>query len=208
MPSIDHVIRGVRKADSRLFALHQQGVVVGRQGVSADESMIAEEEDITPARHRRFGSVWLFDRLVVVVVAIVRRKLADDDVDLWDLETRERHVEVDGVQLAELDRQHLLVPAGFCRELVVGDDVGALLVLTQMLERDRRHFRHAEQLRRGKASVPSDHVALAIDQDRVGKAEPFDAVGDLLDLFLRMGTRVVPVRCERVGWSEDGWQRS
>src|SRR5690606_16563048 len=46
-----HVIGWIRKADSCFLALHQQGVVVRRQSVAADEAMIAEAINVTQPRH-------------------------------------------------------------------------------------------------------------------------------------------------------------
>ena len=75
-------------------------------------------------------------------------------------------------QVLQLLGQHLLVPAGIQRQLVVGEHIGPLL--------RRRHMSRAG--RRGPSSMPSSFAAstrpwparimsCAIDEDRIGEAE-------------------------------------
>ena len=80
-------------------------------------------------------------------------------------------------QVAELERQQLRVPAGVQRQLVVGDDVGALLRLAQPGKLDDRHVCHAELAGRQQPPVSGDDAVLAVDQDRVGPAELADGDG-------------------------------
>ncbi len=46
----------------------------------------------------------------------------------------------------QLELQHLLVPAGQFGQLVVGDDVGALLRLREMIERNDRDLGQFQEL--------------------------------------------------------------
>ena len=45
--------------------------------------------------------------------------------------------------------------------------------------------------------MAGDDLALITDQNRVGKSEPLDALGDLLDLAIGMRARVAGVGPER-----------
>ena len=83
----------------------------------------------------------------------------------------------------ELDGEQLPVPARVFGKLVVGDDVGADLGGREVREADRRHLLDAEPYRRFDAAVAGDDAAVTIDQHRVGKPKPLDAVRDLADLF-------------------------
>src|SRR6516162_9516106 len=53
-----------------------------------------------------------------------------------------------------------------------------------MLETQGRHLGHAEFATCQKPAMPSDHVVVAIDEDRHIEAKGLDAVGDLPDLLL------------------------
>src|SRR5436190_16903851 len=60
-----------------------------------------------------------------------------------------------------------------------------------------RNDRHAEHLRGSNPSVPGDDLALIIDQHRIAEAKALDAFGNLADLLLGVGTRIVRIRPER-----------
>ena len=96
----------------------------------------------------------------------------EQQVDLRDLEAGERQVEVD-VQfgdVAELQRQKLLIPAGVQGTLVVGDDVSALLRLAEMVESHRGHLFQPQQAGGGDPAMTGDDAAVAVDQHRGGDA--------------------------------------
>ena len=92
-------------------------------------------------------------------------------------------VEFELQEALELDGEQLPVPARVFGKLVVGDDVGADLGGREVREADRRHLLDAEPYRRFDAAVAGDDAAVTIDQHRVGKPKPLDAVRDLADLF-------------------------
>src|SRR5262249_55527414 len=60
-----------------------------------------------------------------------------------------------------------------------------------------RYDADAENLCRRDPSVPGNDLALIIDQDRIAEAKLPDALGNLVDLLLGVGTRVVCVGPER-----------
>ena len=73
--------------------------------------------------------------------------------------------------MLQLDGEDLAIPAGLLGELVVGEDVGALLRLGQMLEPDARHGLEAELLRGFDAAVAGDDAVPALSM-RTGLLKP------------------------------------
>src|SRR5262245_7676291 len=93
----------------------------------------------------------------------------------------------------ELGREDLLIPSSILGELVIGEDVSALLLGTHMLDANAGHRREAEKTCRLSPPVTGKDCALGIDENRVGEAELTDAVCDLPDLLLRVGSRVARI---------------
>jgi len=128
-------------------------------------------------------------RCVVCLAGILQ-----DDVDFRYLEPGQFDLDVEIDQILELNRQKLLVPPGFLGELVIGQDVGALIRLAQMREPVGRHRGDAEELGGFHTAVTGDDLLVIIDQDRIAEAELRNAVRDLADLLLRMRPGIVRVR--------------
>ena len=161
----------------------------------ADLPEVARPRDGRPGdvRHR-IGGIGL-RRLVV--------EPGDQDVDLGHLEAGDRDVEVEIEldQVLQLDRQDLAIPAGLLGELVVGEDVGALLRLAHVLEPDDRNGLMPERLGRGDAAMSGDDDAVLVDQDRVVEAER-------LGCWLRSERSAWHCGCERFGCKAEGSTRA
>ena len=112
------------------------------------------------------------------------RGVLEDDVDLRHLEPGQLDLDVEVDQALQLDRQKLLVPAGLLGELVVGQDVGALIGLAQMRQPAGGHRVDAEELGGFHAAMAGDDLLVIVDQDRIAEAELLDALRDLPDLLL------------------------
>jgi hypothetical protein len=65
-----------------------------------------------------------------------------------------------------------------------------------MVQADDGHGLEPELLGRLQAGVARDDAISLVDQDRIDEAELLDAVGDLLDLLLGMGTGIARIRLE------------
>ena len=117
-----------------------------------------------------------------------------DEVDLRHLEPGQFDIDLELDQPLQFDRQQLLVPAGLLGELVVGQDIGALIGLAQVRQPAGRHCVDAEELGRFHAAVAGDDLLGIVDQDRVAEAELLDALCDLANLLLRMRAGIVWVR--------------
>src|ERR1035437_1187558 len=106
------------------------------------------------------------------------------------LETEQAHVEVFILKSLDFDAKQLVIPASVFGQLVVGDDVRALLCFAQMIENDDRDFGESQLPRGKKTTVARDEASLRIHQNRIVKAELSDAGGDLGDLGVGVGPGV------------------
>src|SRR6202043_194641 len=100
-------------------------------------------------------------------------------------------------QLANFEREHLEIPAGVERQLVVGEHIGAALRRREVRQDDARHLVEAEQMRGEYPAVAGDNAVLFVDQHRVGEAKFADRRGDLRDLLVAVRARVSGVGDQR-----------
>jgi hypothetical protein len=100
-------------------------------------------------------------------------------------------------QLANFEREHLEIPAGVERQLVVGEHIGAALRRREVRQDDARHLVEADQMRSKHPAGAGDNAVLFIDQHRVGKAKFADRGGDLGDLLVAVRARVTGVGDQR-----------
>jgi hypothetical protein len=98
--------------------------------------------------------------------------------------------------MLQLDGEDVVVPASAGGELVVGNDIGSLLVVAQVVDTKRRDFGQPKPLGRFNPAVTRDDHAVLVDEKRIDEAESRQAVGDQLDLALGMGTCVARVGLE------------
>ncbi len=94
-----------------------------------------------------------------------------------ELEIRER---------TQLDGERATIPAGVEGELIVGQRIGPALRRIEARKAKRRHAFQAQKLSGLQAAMPGDDFVVIVDEDRIGEAEPGDAVGDLPDLLFGM----------------------
>ena len=152
--------------------------------------MAAQYPDITSPGHR-----WSGVQTDPVENRIGRGRISfgcsiKNAVDFGERKAGEIEIEVEINQFAEIERQKLEVPPGIQRELVVGQQIGLALGLTEIRNAQRRHFRKPQKFGCRDPAMTSQNRSGLIDQDRVGEPEPFDRVGDLPDLLFRMGPRI------------------
>jgi hypothetical protein len=158
-------------------------------GVAAQQLVIAKLPQIS-----RTGD-GLRDNLRLPIGGIIGRLLVrtvGQQIDFRGLEAGDLNVEleVEARQVLELDRQDFPIPPGIEGELVVGDDVSPFLRLAEMLDPNGRHHLQAQSARRFDAAVAGDDHVRLIDEDRVGEAEFANRGRDLMNLLLRVNSRV------------------
>jgi hypothetical protein len=91
----------------------------------------------------------------------------------------------------QFDGKYAAIPAGVEGELVVGQRVGLALCRIEARQAKRRDGFQAQKLSGPQAAMPGDDFVLIVDEDRIGEAEPGDAVGNLPDLFFGMCAGIV-----------------
>jgi hypothetical protein len=97
-------------------------------------------------------------------------------------------IEVD--ESLQLDREHLAIPPGIESQLVVGQHIGSALGGIEVGQAHGRHVLPANKLGGLHPAVSGNDLIVIADQNRIGEAEPRDAVGDLADLLLGMSAGV------------------
>ncbi len=95
--------------------------------------------------------------------------------------------------MLELDCQNLTVPSGLLGKPVVGQDVGAFLVLAQVIEPDYRYSIQAKLLCGFDPPVASDDGSAAVNDNRAVEAERSDAGRNLGDLLRAVRSGIAAV---------------
>ena len=110
--------------ESRGDTVQRPSHVLGARGIAADQPVATEDPHVTQAADRVCRSLGR-----VVRVGQPGRAIHGQRGDLVEREAGHAQVEIERLQIGELDPEQRLVPTGVQGELVVGDDVGALLGL-------------------------------------------------------------------------------
>ena len=127
-------------------------------------------------------------RLVLTERLGQRRRVVQDQ--RLRIKSGECQIHALGLDLAQLQRQHLGVPAGLLRKPVVRQNIRAALCVRQVLDQHARHLGHALGLGRQHAPVSGDDIPVAVDQHRIDKAKLPQARSDLRDLALAVCPRI------------------
>ena len=146
--------------------------------------MPAELPEIPWLRDRR--QAWVrFRQLIGVVVLLAA---ANQEIDLAHLKTSGGHIEIKlhFEETLQFQGKQVAVPTGILGELVVGENVAALLRLGHIVDANGRDLSEAKQHRGLEPAMARNDDAVAIDEDRVGPAECPDRSRDLAELPLRV----------------------
>ena len=153
-----------------------------------DEPMRPQLPDVAQLAapgHNRFGQ-----QIVSGVTHLFRFGRVDQIVDLSDREARRFEVELEIFhfhQSAKLLCEQFFVPSRIERQLVVGQHVSAFLPRRHLGEAHVWDFRHAQVPDSCDPAVACQDRHAIIEQNRIGKSEGLDAIGDLADLLAGMG---------------------
>ena len=171
-------------------ALHSHGIA----GIAADQAKRPELSEIPEPGDSRTHRVWhLISGIGRGAIGAAVTVFIEDLINLRQGKTGQFHLELQIHQRPQLDRQDLAIPAGLLGEPVIGQHIGPLLRSREMRDRQHRYIAGTEQLRRRHATMPADDLARSVDQHRFEKAKAADTVGDLADLPVGMGERVLRV---------------
>ena len=190
MPVDRNVVRRIGEHQVDRLVAEQCRIVRVAPRVAADQLVAPEQPQVAAACHRVEGHCR--DRIVGSRQGFRARlaSVVEDEVDLGKAEPGQRHVEFEVDQPLQLDCEDLAVPAGVQRQLIVGNHICPPLGLGEVRQRHGWHRGQAEQPGRHHPTVPRDDLARVADQHRVSKPEPRDAVGDLPNLLLAVGSGV------------------
>ena len=159
---------GVHQVDGG--AVQQAIHVLGLAAVAAEQAVVAEEPQVARLRDRLVGRL---GHVVGVGQALVRLR-PEQPQQLVGGEAGQVQVEVHLLELGQLERQLVVVPARHRGRLVVGDAVRLGLRRRQADGHVDRDFFQAQLQRRLVARVADDDDALLIDDDRLAEAELLD----------------------------------
>src|SRR5436309_15609650 len=98
---------------------------------------------------------------------------------------------------ANFEREHLEIPAGVERQLVVGEHIGAALRRREVRQDDARHLVEAEQMRSEHPAVAGNNAVLFVNQHRVGEAKFAHRGCELRDVLVAVSARVSGARDQR-----------
>src|SRR6516225_9159690 len=194
VPIDRHVVGRIREYEIRLRTLHERVVCAFIPCIAAMKPVSTEQPEVSMLCDGRLGGqfwdavFWQQGSLFDLGCFI------EDEIDLGHFKAGDFNLEVHVDESLQLDRQDLAVPTRFLRELVVGQDVCALLCVAEMLDPQRGNAAETQSPCGLHASMTGDDRAGCVDQDRIEKSEAFDRSSNLLDLTLRMRARVMLIR--------------
>ena len=192
-----HVVGWVGKHHRGAFLAHQQGEGAGIEGVATQHAMPAKDPYITESADRwpcrdlgqNIGRVGLIRGKRVFQRLDPHIDLAHLKADIFDVK-----IEIAERQVSQLLSQQAVVPGRIFRQFIIGDRKGAGLGWGQMLEADGWHLLDAGLAASEHPAMSGEHLELGVDQDRDIKTKRFDALSNLLDLFLAVLAWVCRVR--------------
>ena len=89
--------------------------------------------------------------------------------------------------------EKFLVQTSVQRKLIVGDYIGTLLCLREMVQNDDRHFLQVQLPCREKTATPGDDAGLSVNEHRVVEPERVDTGCTLCYWFFRVRSGIVCV---------------
>ena len=131
----------------------------------------------------------LHRQVIELQIVGVQRLIVEHEVDLGGAEASRLDLELVGDQKLDLALEQGGIPCREQRELVVGDDVGALVARSSRWPRGPGR-RSLEPRRRFDPAMTAQDDVVVIDQHRRGEAELPHAGGDLGELLLGMTASV------------------
>ena len=195
--SVDRDVVGrIGEDQAGLLARHQGGEHSRVAHITTDQPVRPELPDLAPVDP---GGGGVREGVVGRVIRLLGGDGRQEGVNLRNREARDGDVEVEvrGQQCPQFSGEQVLVPVGIECQFVVGEDIGALLGLAQVLDLQTGDGGQAEECRRGHAAVAGQDRPRLVDQHRRGEAELLDAGGDLSDLLRGMRAGIAGPRGER-----------
>ena len=193
IPVDANVVRRIGENQIGLLCSEKARHMLRHHGVATQQSVATQEPKVAGSGYgnaRQRGNaigraVWRRCRSLA--------SLIEREVNLRQRETRQRHIEFQVDERLQFDRENFRIPAGIQRKLVVGEHIGAPFLCAQVRKPDGRNGCQSQFLGRHQPSMAGDDLVMVADENRIRKAEPRDAVGDLAHLLLRVPTSVAGI---------------
>jgi hypothetical protein len=179
-------VRRRRERHVRLRTAKKARYHVTVAAVAANQTMWADVPDIARSSYWIAGSFrgLLFVRTDRILLSGCEEftKLVVREAEGFKTEVRDEVLRAGGAA-----HRH---PTGVQCELVVSDDVGALLHFAEVIQNDHRNLFEPQLPGGEKTPVAGNHACLGVHQNRVVKAEFRDAGCDLCNLGVRVRSRI------------------
>ena len=184
--AIDGIVAG-RISEDKIHPLTIEKTIkaLAPSGVATEQAMSIEQPQIARAggRRHRLGQGRRLIGEFALRIGTASPRLLEHEIDFGQREAGNLNAEVEVHERLKLDGEQLVVPTGVKRQLVVGDHVGLPLSLIEVRQPQRRHALHLKQPCSLDPPMSRNDLTIVANQDRVGEAEPADAIGNLPDLF-------------------------
>jgi hypothetical protein len=108
----------------------------------------------------------------------------------------ESKIEIDDGKLLQRFAEQPIVPGGDFGQAIVGDRKGAALGFGKMLETNGRDFGKPKEFRSGEASMASDDIVRAVDENGHVEPKTLNAAGDLTNLLLGVDADVPGIKLQ------------
>ena len=165
------VVWRVRENELGFLVVQQPPVIPILEGVAAEDAVLTQEPQVA----------WLGDTRIklrigdavfrAILLGLRRVGIFKDNVDLGNLEARQFHFKIEIDQPLQFDGKQLPVPTGFLGELVVCEDVCALLCRREVRQPQRWHGSKSKQLGRFHPPMSGNDLSVIVDQDRTVEAD-------------------------------------
>ena len=179
--AITDSIRRIGENEIRFPSAHEPGDVFRPGGIAAHEPVLAELIDHPRLTDRLFRDI----RNGVSIRLSLGNHIffgtpVQQTVKLVGVESEERQVKILFLQIAQFDRQQVVVPLRDLAGLVVRDSIRLHLFRREVFRDHHRNFREAELFRRFQAGVPDNHNEILVHDNRLLETELLDRIGNRL----------------------------
>ena len=162
-----HKVRGIGADQIDLCITEQRFICLRQGGIAADNCVPAEVPDITVFGKDRFLQLRRDIEIVLFGIRAIIKQLRQ----FLLVKARKGQVKCLCLQCFNFHTQKFLVPSGIHCHAVIGNDIGFLLCLGQMVGKHTRYFFDVLFLGGKYPAVSGDHIKIPVDNDRVDEAE-------------------------------------
>ena len=203
-----NVVGWVGEDEVGTLALQQTIEGLSLSGIAADEPMTIKQPYLSSLVIAVSGSVrggiWSSGPPAGAEECL---RFVQQQIDFGKGEARDLNVEVDIDKGLQFDREQSAIPAGVQASLLSAMHVSSALRRIEVGQPNRRDALQAHEPGCLDSAMAGDDLVIIADQHRIGEAELLNAIGNLPDLLLGMGTRIPCIgsqACDRQRFNDHG----